>query len=263
MLFVLTALAGYGLRSRRFRGNQRGDDKMGIEEIGGDDAATTVELFAFPKPSALTTGEAGSTSEEPKYLRVNQVPLSLGISFDKGQWTDLTITALDRLWELGFSSQAIGLYLGFTKNAVVGKTHRLDLPKRPNPIKRTTIGPPTRRTALRRVDGPTLPPLASAIVTEEMADATQVFFPVITARPVVKPVTPRPMLVDFRSSAPRPVPPLPAPTRTPSGKCRFPMWGDGKPSHIYCDKPIARGSYCAECAARCYVRVGSLPGIPA
>jgi GcrA cell cycle regulator len=50
-------------------------------------------------------------------------------------WTDERIQELSRLWQAGHSASEIGKLLGVSKNAVVGKAHRLKLPSRPSPIK--------------------------------------------------------------------------------------------------------------------------------
>lgn len=44
-------------------------------------------------------------------------------------WTPERIAALKSLWDVGLSTREIGLKLGITKNAVVGKAHRLGLSK--------------------------------------------------------------------------------------------------------------------------------------
>ena len=67
-------------------------------------------------------------------------------------WTDAVILSLRALWDEGLSTAEIGRRLGVTKNAVVGKAHRLDLPARPSPIRRG-VGP----AVPRRATGPTLP----------------------------------------------------------------------------------------------------------
>lgn len=46
------------------------------------------------------------------------------------EWTPERIAALIALWEEGLTTSVIGERLGITKNAVVGKVHRLGLPKR-------------------------------------------------------------------------------------------------------------------------------------
>jgi len=50
-------------------------------------------------------------------------------------WTDERINELSRLWQAGHSASDIGKQLGVSKNAVVGKAHRLKLPSRPSPIR--------------------------------------------------------------------------------------------------------------------------------
>jgi len=49
-------------------------------------------------------------------------------------WTPERTNALIALWNEGLSTAEIGRRLGVTKNAVVGKVHRLGLPKRQSPI---------------------------------------------------------------------------------------------------------------------------------
>lgn len=54
------------------------------------------------------------------------------------EWTDERIARLTELWSQDLSTAEIGKILGITKNAVVGKAHRLGLPKRQSPIRRST-----------------------------------------------------------------------------------------------------------------------------
>ena len=56
-------------------------------------------------------------------------------------WTPELTEQLAVLWAKGFSIAEIGRQLGISKNAVVGKAHRLSLEPRPSPLKR----PPVRR----------------------------------------------------------------------------------------------------------------------
>lgn len=51
-------------------------------------------------------------------------------------WNDDTIERLKKLWAEGLTTGEIGKELGVSKNAVVGKAHRLGLKGRPSPIKR-------------------------------------------------------------------------------------------------------------------------------
>src|SRR5471032_2531668 len=105
------------------------------------------------------------------------------------EWSDDVIGQLRALWAEGHSTAEIGRRLGVTKNAIVGKAHRLDLSARPSPIRRDPDAEPVRRATVRRVEGPTLPPLPSASgeadtsVTPFVNGATQV---------AAKPSPPRP-----------------------------------------------------------------------
>ena len=39
-------------------------------------------------------------------------------------------------------------------------------------------------------------------------------------------------------------------------KCQWPLWGMGRPTHLFCGAPARLGSsWCVEHHARCYVRV--------
>lgn len=49
-------------------------------------------------------------------------------------WTPDNITQLRRLWLSGMRTGEIACQLGMTKNAIVGKAHRIGLPNRPNPV---------------------------------------------------------------------------------------------------------------------------------
>jgi GcrA cell cycle regulator len=51
-------------------------------------------------------------------------------------WAEETVMRLRELWDEGHSTTEIGRRLGVSKNAIVGKAHRLDLAARPSPIKR-------------------------------------------------------------------------------------------------------------------------------
>ena len=50
-------------------------------------------------------------------------------------WTEATITELTQLWSEGHSGAEIGRRLNVSKNSVIGKARRLDLPGRPSPIR--------------------------------------------------------------------------------------------------------------------------------
>ena len=54
-------------------------------------------------------------------------------------WTAEKIKQLKKLWSKGKSTVEIGRELGISKNAVVGKVHRLELNARPSPIKKEVV----------------------------------------------------------------------------------------------------------------------------
>ncbi len=62
-------------------------------------------------------------------------------------WTPDRVKTLMALWAEGISTLEIGRRLGVTKNAVVGKVHRLGLPKRQSPINSTPRAPRVAKPA--------------------------------------------------------------------------------------------------------------------
>ncbi|MFZ8469382.1 GcrA family cell cycle regulator, partial [Staphylococcus aureus] len=61
------------------------------------------------------------------------------------EWSEEIIVRLRALWSDGLSTAEIGRQLGISKNAVVGKAHRLNLASRPSPIRRDVEGRQRRR----------------------------------------------------------------------------------------------------------------------
>ena len=146
-------------------------------------------------------------------------------------WTDETIARLRALWDEGHSTAEIGRRLGVTKNAVVGKAHRLSLPPRPSPIRRTAGERTPRRSAPRRVSGPTLPVLAATAPVPRPPEPPRAA-PVLLAVP----------------AAPRPVGRLSA--------CCWPIGEPGTSSFRFCSETAMGGKpYCAEHASIAYVKV--------
>ena len=60
-------------------------------------------------------------------------------------WNDENVLRLKDLWDQGLPTAQIGKLLGFTKNAVVGKAHRIGLERRPSPIRRTAVKPDRKK----------------------------------------------------------------------------------------------------------------------
>lgn len=162
------------------------------------------------------------------------------------EWADETILRLRMLWDEGLSTAEIGRRLGVSKNAVVGKAHRLDLPARPSPIRRDGSGGGTpRRSAPRRIAGPTLPPLSSTSSLSGLA------------APSVGPPATVPHVAALAAKPPpvRVAPP-PAPRYGRVVTCCWPLGEPGTRSFRFCDDPSEPGRpYCSEHVKLAYVRV--------
>ncbi len=84
-------------------------------------------------------------------------------------WTPDRVKTLMALWAEGIPTLEIGRRLGVTKNAVVGKVHRLGLPKRQSPINATPRAP--RVAKLRpeiRIPSMVVPPRADMVKMEDL-----------------------------------------------------------------------------------------------
>ncbi|CAK7192312.1 hypothetical protein COMNV_00505 [Commensalibacter sp. Nvir] len=55
------------------------------------------------------------------------------------EWNEKAVARLRELWLQGLSTAEIGRHLNVTKNAVVGKVHRLGLEGRPSPIRKPRV----------------------------------------------------------------------------------------------------------------------------
>ena len=161
------------------------------------------------------------------------------------EWNDETIARLRELWAEGLSTAEIGRRMSVSKNAVVGKAHRLNLPARPSPIRRDGAGVVARPPAARRVTGPTLPPLSAAAIPAPVAAVAAA--PAAVPRPPARPAAaaPRPVAV-------RAVPYSPGRLST----CCWPIGEPGTKSFRFCDSDATQGKpYCGEHAALDFVRV--------
>jgi GcrA cell cycle regulator len=150
------------------------------------------------------------------------------------EWSEAVITDLRNLWSEGLSTAEIGRRLGISKNAVVGKAHRLALDPRPSPIRRSAapavVQPP-------RAVGSTLPVLP----TRQLRPA----------RPAAVSPAPRP--------ATTPSPRLAVavnPTFTRTVACCWPIGEPGTTSFRFCSDSAIHGKpYCQQHAQLAYVKV--------
>ncbi len=184
------------------------------------------------------------------------------------EWADETIVRLRELWDEGHSTAEIGRRLGVSKNAVVGKAHRLDLPARPSPIRREGERPAPRLGPPRRLAGPTLPPLSSTALSASGIGGSCLggagLASAALGSPTVGSVAPAPALPPRPpvTMAPRPAPSppraLPPPPR-PYGRvitCCWPIGEPGTRSFRFCDAELVPGKpYCDQHAQLAYVKV--------
>jgi GcrA cell cycle regulator len=170
-------------------------------------------------------------------------------------WDEETIRNLRDLWTLGLSTAEIGRRLGVSKNAIVGKAHRLDLDARPSPIRRDAAKPATDRPApYPRMAGPTLPPLASAGVAPFVPAASNI--QQLRAVPIA---APRPIAMTPPAAAPAPrqmMPSAPMQSRRSAPSCCWPIGEPGTKTFRFCDDTSVHGKpYCDEHAKLAYVRI--------
>ena len=58
-------------------------------------------------------------------------------------WTEQMVEDLKKMWDEGLTTGEIGKRLNVSKNSIVGKVHRLQLPARPSPLKKNDRGEDT------------------------------------------------------------------------------------------------------------------------
>jgi len=151
-------------------------------------------------------------------------------------WTNEAIDRLRAFWAEGHSTAEIGRRMGISKNAVVGKAHRLELPARPSPIRRDPEAPRPVATGRR----PTLPPLRAAL-------------PVVVRREEPKPAAPEARVITL---PPKPASVVRAFPRASVKNCCWPIGEPGTKGFRFCVDPATGGKpYCATHASLAYVRV--------
>jgi GcrA cell cycle regulator len=94
------------------------------DDMRRDEGADLAPPLASPRREASLKLDWGGLTARPGHF-----------SQGNGEWMPEKISALTALWNEGVPVIEIGNRLGVTKNAVVGKAHRLKLPKRNSPIR--------------------------------------------------------------------------------------------------------------------------------
>jgi GcrA cell cycle regulator len=203
-------------------------------------------------------------------------------------WTDERIDQLRTMWEKGLTASQIAEELGgVSRNAVIGKAHRLGLKARPSPVKAAEAAKPAKAPAPPRAAAPAPPPApprpaaparapAAPPAARAAAPAAPSAAPTVAAEPP-RPDGPRIVSIGpggFIRQGPgeqqAPIPPAPPRRLVPAkpspeiaGKtslldlndriCRWPMGHPGEPDFHFCGNPVNPGfPYCVEHCGRAY-----------
>lgn len=153
-------------------------------------------------------------------------------------WSDERVDLLRRLWEEGLSASQIATQLGgVTRNAVIGKVHRLGLSGR---VKSTDAASATQRKAAREIEADVdlqIAPVADVVVTVEVMPPAppERAVPVAAEAPPLA-VSRRVTIMDLRESM-----------------CRWPLGDPTSPDFHYCgDRAITGLPYCTHHAQIAY-----------
>ena len=205
-------------------------------------------------------------------------------------WTDERIDQLKQMWERGMTASQIADELGgVSRNAVIGKAHRLGLQARPSPVKATDPAPaPSPRKAAPPAVEPPQPAVSPRLVKpkEKPAGATASEArpaPAVPTAPAMQAETerpgdsaaPQPRIVSvgpggFLRQGPgelqQPIPPAPPrrlvpakPSAEIAGKtslldlndriCKWPLGHPGEPDFHFCGDTVNPGF--PYCVAHC------------
>ena len=193
-------------------------------------------------------------------------------------WTDERIETLKSMWEKGMTAGKIAETLGgVSRNAVIGKAHRLGLQARPSPVKaneaearpaRPEPAPaPTPRPAAPapRAVAPS-PPVAAPTVAAATAPAT----PEPREAPILRSVGPGGFVRQAPGEQQAPIPPAPPRRLVPAkpapeiaGKttlldlndriCKWPLGHPGEPDFHFCGEKVNPGfPYCVAHCGHAY-----------
>jgi len=204
-------------------------------------------------------------------------------------WTDERIDQLKAMWEKGLTASQIAEELGgVSRNAVIGKAHRLGLQSRPSPVKANEApkkAAPVRKPAAPAPEAEAPRAAAPVAAPPPPARPAPVAAPVAPAAPAAAaatdapPPAPQPRIVSvgpggFLRQGPgdqqAPIPPAPPrrlvpakPSAEIAGKtslldlteriCKWPMGHPGEPDFHFCGEAVNPGfPYCVEHCGRAY-----------
>jgi GcrA cell cycle regulator len=190
-------------------------------------------------------------------------------------WTDERIERLRTMWEGGMTASQIADELGgVSRNAVIGKAHRLGLQSRPSPVKANDDGAkPARAAAPRPKPAPVAvspKPAAAPRAAAPSMELPQVKAPAPPTGPVIRSIGPGGFV--RQSPGDQTPPPAPAPPRRlvpakPAPEfadktslldlndriCKWPLGHPGEPDFHFCGQPVNPGfPYCVDHCGHAY-----------
>lgn len=171
-------------------------------------------------------------------------------------WTGDAIDLLRALWAEGHSTAEIGRRMGISKNAVVGKAHRLNLPPRPSPIRRDAAGEGPRPAQPRRSPAPARPaPPPMRRLESGFGAAPLASRPAPLAAPVAAAQRLAPAASPIAAAAPASAVVRHFPRAAPRNCC-WPMGEPGTAEFRFCGADaLPAKPYCPDHAAIAYVKV--------
>ena len=201
-------------------------------------------------------------------------------------WTDERIEKLTKMWEGGATASQIADELGgVSRNAVIGKAHRLGLKARPSPVKANEkpVRPPASPKKAKptpETPSPAPEPRSEAPVVAKAPAPPAARASVEPAAPAAaKPASDQPRIVSvgpggFLRQGPgdqqQPIPPAPPRRLVPAKPspeiadktslldlndriCRWPVGHPGEPDFHFCGEKVNPGfPYCVEHCGRAY-----------
>ena len=199
-------------------------------------------------------------------------------------WTDERIDRLKELWTQGKTASHIADELGgVSRNAVIGKAHRLGLQSRPSPVKPNEPAPKAKAKARDKAEAPAAPPEPKPVAEappapweedNEAEDAPDTDTPAEEAsaepaapaapQPVVRSIGPGGFVRQGPSDQQAPIPPAPPRRLVPAKPspevadktglldlneriCKWPIGHPGEPDFHFCGRNANPGfPYCVE-----------------
>ncbi len=166
-------------------------------------------------------------------------------------WTDERIALLKKMWKEGKSAADIAKTLGkgVTRNAVIGKAHRMGLSNRPSPIKKT--GPAVKTVAKKDPPKKKEPPKAAPQKAKSASKKTAA--PVVVSGVKSNPL--RPELAEPHKMEKEEIPPGGgvALIDLTERMCRWPIGDPREDDFTFCGRGIRPGTpYCPDHAGMAY-----------